>query len=277
MTLEIQKTGDGSDTVYSAMVHQHYHSTYGAITESAWIFIDHGLRYRSSGTHGLHDMVSSDRHLLQAQTDEHQGDSLQSRKPQQKNSGVENTSGPAPGPIRILEIGFGTGLNALLTINESMRSVIRVAYDALEAYPLPDEIWQQLNFTEVIGKSQASGLNDPGKLFSDLHRLGWDQVTQITPDFSIRKIHARLETFVPDQDVYDLIYFDAFDPVAQPGLWTVGIFEKLYRSMAAGGVLVTYSSKGSVKRALKSAGFIVERLTGPPGKRHMVRATKTPA
>ncbi len=167
--------------------------------------------------------------------------------------------------LQIFEMGFGTGLNALLTLIEAERSRITINYEAVELFPLKPEDALQANFTNKLGGWQ--------KEFETMHHSEWNTRQQISNRFSLLKHKADLITAKLPSGI-DLVYFDAFDPEAQPHLWSAVIFAKFYNTMREGGVLVTYSSKGTVKNALREAGFKVERLPGPPGKRHMVRATK---
>lgn len=154
--------------------------------------------------------------------------------------------------VRIFEMGFGTGLNALLTMQHAD---IPVYYYAVEQYPLTAE--------EVEGLSYGN----------ELHAYPWDEDVEINERFTLHKAHVSLLSVQPEQE-FDLIYYDAFAPGAQPELWTREVFEKLYGMLAAGGILVTYCSKGDVRRAMLAAGFKVEKLAGPPGKREMLRAKK---
>jgi len=164
------------------------------------------------------------------------------------------------GSLSILEMGFGTGLNALLTAAEAAAHGRSIHYTALEALPLSRE--------------EYSGLEFPDReTLATLHDAAWDAAVLINPHFTLYKLQTRLEDFRPSA-FYDLVYFDAFAPSAQPQLWTTEIFEKLFACMQKGGVLVTYCSKGDVRRSMASAGFTVTKLTGPPGKREMVRALK---
>jgi len=165
-------------------------------------------------------------------------------------------------PISVFEMGFGTGLNALLTLMESVKTNIRISYTALEAYPLESSLVAMLNYDILLD----------GEKLKLLHNIPWNTPTQINPLFSLIKTQGSLLDYMP-QTTFDLIYFDAFAPEVQPELWTQAIFEKLRSAMFAGAILVTYCCKGSVKRALKSAGFQIEKLPGPPGKREILRAT----
>jgi tRNA U34 5-methylaminomethyl-2-thiouridine-forming methyltransferase MnmC len=169
--------------------------------------------------------------------------------------------------ISILEIGFGTGLNAWLTAIEAAKSDVQVEYTALEKYPLSDDEVAGLNY------AQLKGYTGELPLFNQIHATEWESLQTITPHFSIRKMQVDLHDFNA-QEVFDLIYFDAFAPSAQPDLWTEAIFNRMFIAMKPGGNLVTYCAKGQVKRNMKAAGFVVEALPGPPGKREMTRAIK---
>ncbi len=168
-------------------------------------------------------------------------------------------------PISILEIGFGTGLNAFITLLESEKSNLHINYTGVEAYPVTQEEVDALNYTEQLKTNNT--------LFSKLHQCDWEVLHHITPKFSLTK----QQKFFKEIDAvaeYDLIYFDAFGARVQPELWTEGVFELMYKALKTKGVLVTYSAKGSVRRAMQAVGFSVEKLPGPPGKREMLRATK---
>jgi tRNA U34 5-methylaminomethyl-2-thiouridine-forming methyltransferase MnmC len=168
--------------------------------------------------------------------------------------------------IDILEIGFGTGLNALLVLEECLRDDSKiVSYTSLENYPLAIEEVKQLNYVQNDLKKE---------LFLRLHESVWNEEVKIVDNFSLNKIRVRLEDFIPVVNKYNLIFFDAFAPDFQPELWTEEIFRKLFLSMKCGGILVTYCAKGQVRRNMIAAGFTVERLEGPPGKREMLRGIK---
>lgn len=169
--------------------------------------------------------------------------------------------------IAILEIGFGTGLNALITLLEAKKYGLTVRYTGVEAYPVIPEEWEQLEYnSELKAESFES-------LFREMHESAWDEDLTISNDFVLHKQVKKFQD-VKDVDLYDLIYFDAFGARVQPELWTEPIFLKMYQSLKIGGVLVTYAAKGSVRRAMQAVGFATERLPGPPGKREMLRATK---
>ncbi|MBC7383541.1 MAG: tRNA (5-methylaminomethyl-2-thiouridine)(34)-methyltransferase MnmD [Bacteroidia bacterium] len=168
--------------------------------------------------------------------------------------------------LKILEIGFGTGLNTILTFIEAAKKKVIVAYDALEIYPLPVELIDKLSFAQILKVEDKI-------LFSLMHTVNWNEPIAISAEFSLQKINTSLLVFKP-QPVYHLIYFDAFGPDKQEEMWSENVFKKMYDALIPGGVLVTYSAKGEVKRNMRAAGFTVSRLNGPPGKRHMVRAVK---
>lgn len=168
---------------------------------------------------------------------------------------------------QVLEIGFGTGLNALLTLIEADKHKNRIYYTALELYPLDEKETVQLNYCGLL---ELPGYQTG---FERMHACGWEEMFEITQYFRLTKLQCDLLDYSSD-NLYSVIYFDAFAPAAQPELWTKEVFEKLYNMMVPGGVLVTYCSKGDVRRAMQSAGFTVEKLKGPLGKREMLRGWK---
>lgn len=316
----IEPTADGSATLYVPELDEHYHSVKGAFTESQHIFIDMGLK-----------------------------------------------ACPVAHP-HILEVGFGTGLNALLSLLEAERSGRSLHYTALELYPLPWETVRQMGYERderltgngerlmVKGeqgelstvKGERLTVNDErltmndeqvARWFESLHTAPWEEEVQITPRFTLLKIHTdftnderlavngerltmsdeRMDShalpihhspftvdrssFTVDRSPftahrspftahhsplpahrspliihrYSLVYFDAFAPEKQPEMWTQELFHRLHVSMEEGGLLTTYCAKGAVRRMLQAAGFVVERLPGPPGgKREILRATACP-
>lgn len=168
---------------------------------------------------------------------------------------VSNTS------LSILEIGFGTGLNALLTLQRARQAQTQVRYTSLEAFPLPETIWSELNYPASLGLTGH---------FNQLHRATWDIESAVLPNFSLLKQHKTVQEAELTQR-YDLIYFDAFAPNKQPEMWTWNVLEKVVKTLNHKGVFVTYCAKGQLKRDLKSLGLKVETLPGPPGKKEMVR------
>lgn len=170
--------------------------------------------------------------------------------------------------INILEIGFGTGLNALITLAEAELKMISVNYHTVEPFPLSFEILEKLNYTLLPEFVKYE------ELFLNLHASTYNSPILINDYFQLLKLKEKVEDISLEPDYFHLVYFDAFSPEVQPELWTVDIFSKLIKAMDCGAMLVTYSAKGLVRRNMKEVGFIVERLAGPKGKREMLRATK---
>ena len=210
--ISIVPTADGSKTIYSAHFGEHYHSTFGAKSESKHVFIEAGY--------------------LATTVD----------------------------PVSVLEIGFGTGLNAWLTLQQAGKLHRNTHYEAIEFFPI-DEI-------------TACELTDDS-IFRNLHTAPWEQPIEITSDFALHKRKSDLlqTTFTRK---FDVVYFDAFSPAVQPEMWSRDIFANLYATMNSGAVLTTYCAKGAVRRTLQSVGFVVERLPGPAGKREILQARKSP-
>lgn len=222
----IEKTDDGSATLFVPELDEHYHSTKGARTESQHIFIDMGLK-----------------------------------------------TSTATSP-RILEIGFGTGLNAWLTLKEAESSCREVHYTGLELYPLAWEMVEQLGYIP------SSEQQHDAELFKQLHTAPWEKEIQLTPRFTLLKQETdanllKAETDINKLSSFDVIYFDAFAPEKQPEMWSQELFNRLYVLLNKDGILTTYCAKGIIRRMLQAAGFFVERLPGPPGgKREILRARK---
>ena len=218
MNPELKITQDGSHTLYVPSLDEHYHSHFGAITESKHIFIEAGLA----------SLQRSD--------------------------------------VSILEVGFGTGLNALLTALYAGEHKVSVTYSSLEKYPLAAEVVKQLNYGSLVGSRGA-------ELFESIHSAPWGVHVPITEWFSLNKVLSDLTADDPE-GLFDLVYFDAFGPDKQPEMWTEEVIRRIAAVTRSGSVLVTYSAKGNLKRMLRSLGFEVTLLPGPPGKRVMTRAVK---
>ncbi|WP_458629156.1 tRNA (5-methylaminomethyl-2-thiouridine)(34)-methyltransferase MnmD [Winogradskyella sp. PC D3.3] len=229
MKRNIITTSDGSKTIQIEEWNEQYHSIHGAIQEANHVFMKHGLQY-------YHDTL------------------------------LPGTSNASTNPISILEIGFGTGLNAFLTLVKAEKLKLDINYVGIEAYPVQLEEIKQLNYIELIS-------NEHEAVFEKLHDTPWEAPHAITPYFELEKQQKFFEA-IENQNEFNLIYFDAFGARVQPNLWTETIFKIMYKALKPNGVLVTYSAKGSVRRAMQAVGFIVERLPGPPGKREMLRAQK---
>ncbi len=228
MKRQIITTGDGSTTIQIPEWDEQYHSKHGAIQEARHVFIKQGLHY------------------------------ILSRNEDHIN---------APDTISILEVGFGTGLNALITFLEAEDLNVSVDYVGVEGYPVEMDEIKQLNYTEQMDMPEVQ------VLFEKMHALPWEAHHKLAHNFKLTKQHKMFDA-IDDVNTYDLVYFDAFGARVQPELWTESIFQKMYNALADNGVLVTYSAKGSVRRAMQTVGFNVEKLPGPPGKREMLRATK---
>jgi len=169
--------------------------------------------------------------------------------------------------VNIFEVGFGTGLNAYLTAIESVKTNQSILYITIEKYPLPSSIWNSLNYSEIVPEGNPS-------LFQMLHNAAWNEKVKITEHFSILKRSSDLTAIdYSSFPMFDLVYFDAFSPEKQPELWETSIFLELASHCSHQAKLVTYCAKGVVRRSLITAGFSVERIPGPPGKREMLRGT----
>ncbi|MBU2951588.1 tRNA (5-methylaminomethyl-2-thiouridine)(34)-methyltransferase MnmD [Tamlana agarivorans] len=227
MKREIIITSDGSSTIHIPEWDEQYHSKHGAIQEAYHVFIKHGLQ-----------------HVFETKF---------SSKPKEV--------------LSILEIGFGTGLNAFITLIESEKLNVPIHYIGVEAYPVSAEEVKKLNYVLELKSQEYEGL------FDTLHKVSWETSHKIKKGFCLTK-QKKFFDEITDADKHNLIYFDAFGARVQPELWTEAIFLIMFNALKPEGVLVTYAAKGSVRRAMQAVGFIVERLPGPPGKREMLRATK---
>ncbi|MEN8885593.1 MAG: tRNA (5-methylaminomethyl-2-thiouridine)(34)-methyltransferase MnmD [Winogradskyella sp.] len=238
MKRNIITTSDGSKTIQIEEWNEQYHSIHGAIQEANHVFLKHGLLFYSE-------------EILQLQN---------------TNTSLAAQSESANTTINILEIGFGTGLNAFLTLIASKKLKQAINYVGVEAYPVKQEEIEQLNYVQLISEQDAS-------VFENMHRITWEKQHKIAPHFQLEKQEKFFKDISADH-LFNIIYFDAFGARVQPELWTEAIFTTMYKALKDNGVLVTYSAKGSVRRAMQAVGFKVERLPGPPGKREMLRATK---
>ncbi|MEM8847130.1 MAG: tRNA (5-methylaminomethyl-2-thiouridine)(34)-methyltransferase MnmD [Bacteroidota bacterium] len=170
--------------------------------------------------------------------------------------------------LNILEIGFGTGLNALITLIESKKKDISIQYVGVEQFPVFLEEVQQLDYVSSLSAEAFKSE------FNTMHQCAWEKKNALSKNFILTKQKKDFRD-ITERDLFNLIYFDAFGPRVQPELWTEQIFQIMYSALKTEGILVTYSAKGSVRRAMQAVGFQVERLEGPPGKREMLRGTKT--
>jgi tRNA U34 5-methylaminomethyl-2-thiouridine-forming methyltransferase MnmC len=169
--------------------------------------------------------------------------------------------------ISILEIGFGTGLNAFITFLEASKMNQSIDYVGVEAYPISAEEVVSMNYVDELNASNES------PVFKKMHESNWEEKIVLRNDFTLTKRKQFFEE-IDDFEKFDLIYFDAFGYRVQPELWSTAIFEKMYNALKPNSVLVTYAARGVVKRSMIEVGFTVEKLAGPPGKREMFRARK---
>ncbi len=215
---KIVETEDGSSSIFSEEINEHYHSIHGARNESQHVFIDYGIA-------------------------------------QLKDNKL----------LRVLEVGYGTGLNALLTAIYALENKIKVEYSAVEAFPLSKEISRSLAFAKE---------NSEKNLYFDIVEAEWNKLVSIHDSFKINKIDKRIQDCNFEKDFFDIVYFDAFSPEAQPEMWTKEIFSKITNSMKTNSLLTTYSVKGEVKRNLKACGMQIKKCPGPKGKREILNAFK---
>jgi len=233
-------TADGSKTIQIEEWNEQYHSIHGAIQEAKHVYIKNGLLF----------CIES---LLES------FDCAQDKLSREVFDKSQN--------ISILEIGFGTGLNAFLTLLKAEELKQNIEYSGVEAYPILPEELQQLNYVDQLSAEHLQ------HAFETFHQSPWEKEIKVTPFFQLIKQQKQFKD-IQNENTFDLIYFDAFGPRVQPELWTEHIFKIMFEALKPNGVLVTYSAKGSVRRAMQSVGFLVEKLPGPPGKREMLRARK---
>ncbi|MFT4612260.1 MAG: tRNA U34 5-methylaminomethyl-2-thiouridine-forming methyltransferase MnmC [Glaciecola sp.] len=232
MQRNIITTADGSKTIQIEDWNEQYHSVHGAIQEANHVYIKHGLLFFYSEMLAL-----------------------------EKSDSIKQVTEP----VEVLEIGFGTGLNALLTQLKAEELNQSIRYTGVEAFPISLEELEQLNY--------ASELDVPSAKLNELHSCSWEEEHQISEIFKLKKQQQFFKD-ISAENQFDLIYFDAFGARVQPELWTEDIFKIMHKALKQKGVLTTYAAIGNVRRTLIALGFEVERLEGPPGKRHMLRAIK---
>lgn len=169
--------------------------------------------------------------------------------------------------VSILEIGFGTGLNAFITFLETLETNQNINYVGVEAYPVEVEMIRNLNYVSALNATTYQSI------FDEMHLSNWESENKIATHFKLTKRKQKFEE-ISDSNAFNLIYFDAFGFDVQPELWNEVIFQKMYDALLPSGVLVTYACRTSIKKAMLSAGFRIEKLPGAPGKREMLRAFK---
>jgi len=295
--INLIETSDGSHSLFVPALNETYHSRHGAMQESQWVFIKQGLEYACLNKEPrMHEFGIS-------------------------NTGVTLREGAVPerSRLRIHEVGFGTGLNALLAMRWAEEHRVHVHFTTLETHILPMEVVQQLNYSNADlseglmferSREQISSQQNPvpersrgqrsreqtpsqqhtvpergstaltnhrgqnmRERFLQMHSCPWNKDVAITPHFTLHKAQRRVQD-EQAENLFDVVFYDAFGPPTQPEMWTLAIFQRLYAALKSGGIFVTYCAKGQVRRDLQAAGFTVERLPGPPGKREMLRATK---
>lgn len=175
---------------------------------------------------------------------------------------------PEKKELHILEVGFGTGLNAILTLREAQECKIKIYYESIEVYPLT---YKQVSALEYVVQLGGQDLQDN---FRKMHTCPWDKEEHITDFFVLHKKEKSLLELDSDK-IFQLVFFDAFAANVQPEMWTLEAIGKATQNLEKGGIFVTYAAKGQLKRDLRSLGFEIERIPGPPGKREMTRATKS--
>ncbi len=168
--------------------------------------------------------------------------------------------------ITIFEVGFGTGLNALISLIHSSAKQ-KINYHSIEAFPVEKELIQQINYCSILGEEYQVD-------FEKIHAVEWGREQEIKPSFSLLKIHEKLQDYSLTENIYDIIFFDAFGPRAQAEMWSKPILKKMYKGLKKDAFLTTYCAQGQFKRDLKAVGFKVEAIPGPPGKREMTLAWK---
>lgn len=173
-----------------------------------------------------------------------------------------------PDFLKIFEVGMGTGLNALLTAQLAKENNLSIEYTTLEPFPLENELISQLNYPEQSDDPKLK------EIFKRIHHVAWEEPIELYPYFQLTKHQMKLEDYPINNQQFDVLFFDAFAPNKQAELWELNALEKCYSLLKKGGVFTTYSAKGQLKRDLKSLGFEVETLPGPPGKKEMVRGVK---
>jgi tRNA U34 5-methylaminomethyl-2-thiouridine-forming methyltransferase MnmC len=170
--------------------------------------------------------------------------------------------------VTVFELGFGTGLNCLLTYLYAQEHNIQLNYFGIEAYPVELELLNAMDYTKEMS-------DDAVEKYAQIHQSSWDEMNVLSSYFSLKKMEQKIQNFEVEKESIDLIYFDAFGPRAQSEMWDISVLKKMVDLLKPNGILVTYCAQGQFKRDLKSLGFVLEALAGPPGKREMTRATKS--
>lgn len=255
---------DGSLTIHSALHDQCFHSSAGALLESQYIYLELGLKA----------YLAAEASTMKTDDDA----SVKAIDPQMKTLASKQK-------ISVLEIGFGSGINALLcaleflqqrSSNEKTPSEAQAVqmpeqfeFESIELYPIPEEIWSQLDYASLLANEHFSR-EDIQAIFEKIHRAPWNERCEILPGFFLHKRHEDILSFEPAAQ-YQVVFFDAFSPDCQPMLWSKEVFSKIKSAMLPGAFMSTYSSKGFVKQNLRELGFDVHRKPGPGQKRHVLQ------
>ncbi|MBQ2446894.1 MAG: hypothetical protein II277_00595 [Bacteroidales bacterium] len=270
---------DGSLTIHSALHDQCFHSSAGALLESQYIYLELGLKAYLAAEAST--MKTNDDASVKA---------IDDSSAKAHDSSVETIDSPmktlaSKQKISVLEIGFGSGINALLcaleflqqhSSNEKTPSDAQVLqmpeqfeFESIELYPIPEEIWSQLDYASLLANEHFSR-EEIQAIFEKIHRAPWNERCEILPGFFLHKRHEDILTFEPAAQ-YQVVFFDAFSPDCQPMLWSKEVFSKIKSAMLPGAIMTTYSSKGFVKQNLRELSFDVHRKPGPGQKRHVLQ------
>lgn len=305
---------DGSLTIHSALHDQCFHSSAGALLESQYIYLELGLKAylaseastksseASSNNSGFISASSNNNSSAKAidssmktldfpeKTYDGSVETLDDSSAKAHDSSVETIDPQmetlaSKQKISVLEIGFGSGINALLcaleflqqrSSNEKTASDAQALqmpeqfeFESIELYPIPEEIWSQLDYASLLANERLSR-EDIQAIFEKIHRAAWNERCEILPGFFLHKRHEDILTFEPAAQ-YQVVFFDAFSPDCQPMLWSKDVFSKIKNAMLPGAFMTTYSSKGFVKQNLRELGFDVLRKPGPGQKRHVLQ------
>lgn len=265
----ITTSADGSSTMQLTQFKEAYHSTNGAYTEAMHIYIRNGLEHLFTGI--LPSPHTSSAEVLPTAAIPHHNSTL------------------LPPHIRIFDIGFGTALNCILSYSWQQQLLQaglpypRITYHGIEKYPIPQPETGCLNYCKIIAQNTGFPPDKLSDTFRLIHSSPWETDVDISPDFTLHKSCADIAALSaeyyrntcppPEAASGTVIFYDTFSPATQPELWDEAIFRSIASGCTSGSILVTYCCKGTVKQALRNAGFTLERLGGPPGKRHILRGT----
>ena len=217
-------TKDGSPSIYLKDINEYYHSKFGAVSESKYVFIKNGLNFWKKNI-------------------------------------------PKLSSCNIFEMGFGTGLNAILTYEHSIENKLKINYQTIDSNPLAKNEIKFLNYSKFFNNKNTE------IIFKKLHTIPWDEIHLLDKNFNFLKINKKIQN-LNFATKYDIVYYDAFGSRVQPELWKEDIIKPIITSLNNYGVFVTYSSKGDLRRTLLNLGMTVEKIDGPIGKREMIRAIK---